>query len=76
MSEKVIYLHVPPNSTSKIIKIVSVWGFTPDPAREAYVSSTTFFSGPTMALSRQPPRLFSLVANIMPSTYSAFQRST
>ena len=33
MSEKVIYL--PPNSTSKISKIVSVWGSAPDPARGA-----------------------------------------
>ena len=74
MSEKVIYLHVPPNFTSKITKIVSVWGFSPDLARGAYVSSTTFFSEPTMALSRQPPRLFSLVTSCRP--HSAFQRST
>ena len=72
MSEKGIYL--PPNSTSKITKIVSVWGSAPDPAKGAYVSSTTFFSGPTMALSRQPPRLFSLVTSCRPQ--SAFQRST
>ena len=72
MSEKVIYL--PPNSTSKISKIVIVWGSTPDPARGAYVSSTIFFSRPTTALSRQPPRLFSLVTSCRP--HSAFQRST
>ena len=72
MSEKVIYS--PPNSTSKITKIVSVWGSAPETARGAYVSSTTFFSGPAMALSRQPPRLFSLVTACRP--HSAFQGST
>ena len=72
MSEKVIYL--PPNSNSKITKIVSVWGSAPDPARGAYVSSTTFFSGLTMALSRQPPRLFSLVTSCR--QHSALERST
>ena len=67
MSEKVIYLA--PNATSKI---VSVWGSAPDPARGAYVSSTTFFSRPTMALSSQPPQLFSLVTSYR--LHSAFQR--
>ena len=72
MSDKVIYL--PPNSIYKITKIVNVWVSAPDPARGAYVSRTTFFSGPTMALSSQPPRLFSLVTSCRP--HSAFQRST
>ena len=37
------------------------------------ISSTTFFSRPTMALSRQPPRLLSPVTSCRP--HSAFQRS-
>ena len=57
----------------KCTKIVSVWGSAPDPARGAYVSSTTFFSRPTMALSPQPPQLFSLVTPCR--LHSAFQRS-
>ena len=57
----------------KSTKIVSVWGSAPDPARGAYVSSTTFFSRPTMALSLQPPRLFSLVTSCR--LHIAFQRS-
>ena len=44
-------------------KIVGVWG--------AYISSTTFFSKPTMALSSQPPRLFSLVSSCRPHNVSS-----
>ena len=58
----------------KCTKIVSVWGSAPDPARGVYVSSITVFSGPTMAISSQPPRLFSLVTSCRP--HNAFQRST